>query len=61
MSRETEFYDQFGTISCSEPGDRPSISDADDATGFSGAEEEPAADGEDRPGIGDEESTGAAG
>ena len=31
MSREMEYYEQFGALSCSDPGDRPSISDADES------------------------------
>jgi hypothetical protein len=60
MSREMEYYEQFGAVSCSDPGDRPSISDAEES-GFSDVEEEPGSEPGDKPSIGDEESTGAAG
>jgi hypothetical protein len=59
MSREMEYDGRFGAMSCSEPGDRPTISDAEDEPGFSNMEEEPSADAGERPGISDEESTGA--
>jgi hypothetical protein len=62
MSREMEYYEQFGALSCSDPGDRPSISDADES-GFSDVGENPgASEAGDKPGSSDvEEEAEAAG
>ena len=45
MSRETEYDGQFGSMSCSDVGDRPTFSDADDKPGFDDEEEADAAAG----------------
>jgi hypothetical protein len=56
MSTENEYYDQFGSMSCADAGDRPSFSDADDKPSFSDAEDKPSfADAGDKPSFSDDE------
>jgi hypothetical protein len=56
MSRETEYYEQSGTMSCSDVGDRPSFSDVDDKQGFSDADDKPGfSDVGDKPSFDDED------
>jgi hypothetical protein len=52
MNNESEYYEQFGGLSCSEPDDKPSFSDADDKPSFS--------DADDKPSLSDDEEEAAS-
>jgi hypothetical protein len=61
MTRETEYYEQFGAMNCSAPDDKPSFSDADDKPGFSDADDKPNfADADDKPNFSEGGITGVA-
>jgi hypothetical protein len=61
MSREMEYYEQFGGISCSDVGDRPTISDVEES-GSSEIGENAGSEAGEKPGIGDvQEEAEAAG
>jgi hypothetical protein len=62
MSRETEYYEQFGAVYCTEPGDRPSFAE-DDESGFDIGDQPGFAEPGDQPGSSDveEEEADAAG
>jgi hypothetical protein len=62
MSREMEYYRQFGAVSCSDAGDRPSFAEADES-GISDTGDKPGIfDLGDKPGHSDvEEEADAAG
>jgi hypothetical protein len=51
MNRETEYYEQFGGLRCSDVDDKPSMSDVDDKPSFSDTEEASLSDVDDKPGF----------
>lgn len=60
MSREMEYYEQFGSMSCADVGDKPTFAEADDESVMSDVGDRPSfLNVEEKPADPEEESTGA--
>ena len=62
MSNETEYYEQFGSMSCADVGDKPTFSDASEEPGISDIGDQSGFSvAGDKPGFSDEEKSDVAG
>ena len=62
MSREMEYYEQFGAMSCSDFGDKPTVSDAAESGSSDIGDNPGISDTGEKPGFSDvEEEADAAG